>query len=95
VDARATATGLAGYWLHLDVDILDPAVMPAVDSPSPGGLDPADLVELLRALAPGAAGAQVTVFDPDLDPDGRHAALLTDILIEGLEFLGHERVRPI
>jgi len=88
-----TAPGLAGYWLHLDVDILDPTVMPAVDSPSPGGLSTAALIELLRALAPGAAGAQVTVFDPDLDPDGRHAALLTDILTEGLRFLGHEQAR--
>ena len=29
---------LDGYWIHLDVDILDPSVMPAVDSPAAGGL---------------------------------------------------------
>ncbi|WP_083982240.1 arginase family protein [Actinomadura hibisca] len=82
---------LDGYWLHLDVDILDPALMPAVDSPDPGGLDAAELTELLAALAPRAVGAQVTVFDPDLDPDGTHARLLTDILVPGLASLGRDR----
>ena len=79
---------LYGVWLHLDVDILDPECMPAVDSPTPGGLDPDELTRLLVTLAPHAVGAQVTVFDPDLDPDGRYARLLTDILSAGLHDLG-------
>ncbi len=79
---------LNGYWLHLDVDVLDPQHLPAVDSPDPGGLNPDELTALLAALAPAAAGAQVTVFDPDLDPDGRYARLLTDILTTGLRDLG-------
>jgi arginase len=82
---------LDGYWVHLDVDILDPSVMPAVDSPDPGGLSAGELTELLAALAPRAVGAQVTVFDPDLDPDGSHARLLTDILVAGLASLGRDR----
>ena len=86
--AALTQPGLAGYWLHLDVDILDPGVMPAVDSPDPGGLDLDQLTELLAVLAPGAVGAQVTVFDPDLDPGGRLAGLLTEVLVEGLGELG-------
>jgi arginase len=83
--------GLDGYWIHLDVDILDPSVMPAVDSPDPGGLSAAELTGLLAALAPRAVGAQVTVFDPDLDPDGSHARLLTDILVTGLAPLSRDR----
>jgi arginase len=82
---------LDGYWLHLDVDILDPAFMPAVDSPAPGGLDPAELTDLLGVLAPRAAGAQVTVFDPDLDPAGKYAALLAEVLVTGLHDLGRAR----
>lgn len=31
----ADRADLDGYWIHLDVDILDPSVMPAVDSPRP------------------------------------------------------------
>lgn len=77
-----------GYWLHLDVDVLDPAYMPAVDSPDPGGLAPEQLVTLLQALAPHAVGAQVCVFDPDLDPDGRLARLLADIVATGFAALG-------
>jgi arginase len=85
------APDLNGYWLHLDVDVLDPAIMPAVDSPDPGGLDAGQLSELLAALAPGAIGAQVTVFDPDLDPSGRYAELLRDILVTSLGELGSAR----
>jgi arginase len=65
--------------------------MPAVDSPDPGGLDAAELTDLLAALAPRAIGAQVTVFDPDLDPDGSRARLLADVLATGLEALGERR----
>jgi len=87
---RAKLAGVSGYWLHLDVDILDASVMPAVDSPDPGGLNPGQLADLLAALAPGAIGAQVTVFDPDLDPTGEYARLLTDILLDGLSNLGSD-----
>jgi arginase len=34
---RRALTGVEGCWLHVDVDILDPAVLPAVDSPVAGG----------------------------------------------------------
>ncbi len=33
------------------------------------------------------------MFDPDLDPDGSYARLLTDILTVGLADLGTERSR--
>ncbi|MDF2805971.1 MAG: arginase [Cellulosimicrobium sp.] len=87
-----------GYWLHVDVDVLDPTVMPAVDSPDPGGIDAAQLTNLLAALAPSARGASVTVFDPDLDPDGSRARILTDVISDGLSALGadvtNERAQP-
>jgi arginase len=73
-----------GYWVHLDVDVLDPDYLAAVDSPDPGGLSPDQLVELLRGLAPNAVGVQVTVFDPDLDPHGDAAPMLADLLVRGL-----------
>lgn len=86
--ARILKTAGPGFWLQVDVDVLDPAVMPAVDSPDPGGLEAARLTELLRELAPAAAGASVTVFDPDLDPDGVYAHLLADLIVDGLAELG-------
>jgi arginase len=90
ISTVVTRGELDGYWLHIDVDVLDPAIMPAVDSPAPGGLGSGELVELLRALAPRASGAHVTVFDPDLDPAGTHARLLASILANGLARLGTE-----
>ncbi|TNC20547.1 arginase family protein [Georgenia sp. 311] len=88
---RGVAAAGRGYWLHVDLDVLHPGVMPAVDSPDGGGLSPERLVELLTALAPGAVGVQVTAFDPDLDAGGRYARLVTEILLAGLRELGAAR----
>lgn len=77
---------LDGFWVHVDIDVLDPSFVSAVDSPDPGGLDPDTLVSVLRGLLaqPGAAGFELTVFDPDLDPDGSQAALVADVLERSL-----------
>jgi arginase len=86
---RITRPGLAGFWIHLDADVLDPAVMPAVDSPDPGGLSLDAVAELLLPLVhhPGALGLQLTIYDPGLDPDGacarRLAALLERVFAGG------------
>ncbi|MGW4132908.1 arginase family protein [Amycolatopsis japonica] len=85
--AREIFAPLDGFWIHIDIDTLDPEFVSAVDSPDPGGLSPDKLVELLRGLLtiPGAAGLELTIFDPDLDPDGTQAALVTDCLVRALE----------
>lgn len=90
VDAVQRTAGADGYWLQVDVDVLDASVMPAVDSPDPGGCTPEELLEMLRGLAPRAVGASITVYDPDLDPDGAHARLLAGIVVPGLRDLGSE-----
>jgi arginase len=73
--------------VHLDVDILDAEVMPAVDSPDPGGLQHEQLRSLLQPIlrSPKCVGLDVGIFDPDLDPDGRYAAELTDTLVAALD----------
>jgi arginase len=78
---------LDGFWVHLDVDILDAALMPAVDSPAPGGIDHDQLRALLRPLlaSPKCVGIDIGIFDPDLDPDGRYAADLTDTLVAAFQ----------
>ncbi|SFN28986.1 MULTISPECIES: arginase family protein [Actinomadura] len=88
IRSTLAAEGLDGYWLHVDVDVLDPAFMPAVDSPAPGGLDARQLTVLLAELAGDAVGAEVCIFDPDLDPDGKHARFLADVIVDGLGGLG-------
>ncbi|GAT73250.1 arginase family protein [Microbacterium hydrocarbonoxydans] len=83
-----------GFWLQVDVDVLDPEHMPAVDSPDPGGLTPDELIAFLRLAAPRAWGASVTVLDPDLDPDGTHARTVATVIAEGLDRLGEEAEQP-
>ncbi len=83
---RVAAPGVNGFWIHLDADVLDAAYMPAVDSPEPGGPDPVLLARCLQALAshPKALGLQLTIYDPRLDPDGRCAQRLVDLLCDVL-----------
>lgn len=70
------------FWVHLDVDVLDQAIMPAVDSPGGPGIDPDMLAHVLRALVADerCCGVTVTVFDPDLDPTEDHADLVVTLL---------------
>ena len=62
--------------------MLDPAVMPAVDSPSKGGFMPGELVSLLTPLVrhPRAIGLSLTIYDPALDPDRSCARRLVGLL---------------
>lgn len=87
---RAIAAGLAsldsaveGFWIHLDVDVLDNDLMPAVDSPQPGGMSYEELIETLQLLLASdkAVGMEITIFDPELDPDGHLAADLTNAIV--------------
>lgn len=66
---------IKGYWIHLDADVLDQSIMPAVDSPNPKGLMYGELVEILRVLlrSDSAVGMEITIFDPEFDPDGKYA----------------------
>ena len=69
--------------MHLDVDVLDDAIMPAVDYRHPGGLSWDEAAQLLQGLlgSPGTRGLDVTIFNPNLDPDGSIARLLADLIV--------------
>jgi len=65
---------LDGFWIHLDVDVLDDDLMPAVDSRTPGGLSYSELSAILEKLigATKCVGLEITILDPDLDPMGTY-----------------------
>ena len=67
--------------------MLDDAVMPAVDSRQPGGLGWAELIGALRVLLGSglAAGMDVTIYDPDLDPTGEISEGLVSTLEKAFE----------
>lgn len=79
---RLVRPELDGFWIHLDCDALDDAVMPAVDYRLPDGLSWNELETLLRlAVASGhAVGIEVTIFNPTLDADGSIARALVAAL---------------
>jgi arginase len=73
-----------GFWIHVDVDVLDSRLMPAVDSPQNGGLGFEELAELLHPLlgSSRASGVELTIFDPDRDPGRFHALHLVAALAD-------------
>lgn len=63
---------LDGFFVHLDVDVLNDKIMPAVDSRQQDGLTYAELSQILVPVlsSPQATGIEITILDPDLDKDG-------------------------
>jgi len=83
---RATADAAGPCWVHLDVDVLDEAAFPATDYLMPGGLQLAELGELLRPLvaSPSLAGISIGCYNPDKDPGGANGDALTGLFRDAL-----------
>lgn len=77
---------LEGFWIHLDADVLDDAIMPAVDYRMPGGLGWDELSALLRVLTGSGAvvGINIGIFNPRLDGDGSVGRRFAACLVAGL-----------
>jgi arginase len=78
--------GIEGFFVHVDADCLDDAIMPAVDYRIADGLSWQELETVLRiALASGkAVGLEVTIYNPALDNDGTAGRDLADSLARAL-----------
>ena len=78
----ASGQGTREFWVHFDADVLDDAIMPAVDYRLPGGLTWVETEHVLSlALAhPGAVGMEITIFNPKLDTDGKVLSAFLDML---------------
>jgi arginase len=83
---RLLKVELDGFWIHLDADVLDDSIMPAVDYRLDGGLSYSELSELLKIIiASGrAVGMDITIFNPNLDLDGSIARKFVSSIVEGL-----------
>jgi arginase len=91
---RLLRSELEGFWVHLDCDALDDAVMPAVDYRLPGGLRWDELETVLRVAVDSGrvVGLDVTIFNPALDHDGSIARELVGCLARSIT--GHQRQPP-
>jgi arginase len=78
--------GLAPFWLHFDVDVLDREVFPATDYPTPGGLDWTELAAVLRPLlaSPHLIGASIACYNPEKDPGLTYGRTFVDALTRSL-----------
>jgi arginase len=78
---------LDGFWIHLDADVLDDLIMPAVDYRlGGGGLSFSELTELLKTLVDSgrAVGMDITIFNPRLDLDGSITQRFVLSLVQGI-----------
>lgn len=73
-------------WLHVDLDVLDASLMPAVDSPGSPGLSFDHLAELVSGLKRTGkiAGVAFAIYDPDRDPKQHYASLIVECIRRGL-----------
>jgi arginase len=82
--AAVRKTGATRVYIHVDLDVLDPAEFEGLDSPVPFGLTAATLVELIRAVGSefDLVGAGITEFAPT-SPENAATDLPTILRIIG------------
>jgi len=72
-------------YVTIDVDVLDPSEAPGTGAPEPCGITAAELVEIVRLLAPcRVVGTDLTEVAQAWDPSGRTAITASWILREAI-----------
>ncbi|MFD8385538.1 arginase family protein [Streptomyces sp. NPDC059679] len=82
--ASVRATGAEAVYVHIDLDVLDPQVFPAVGTPEPGGLGVEELLGAVRTLTEEftLAGIALTEYERTEDTDQEEAVLRQ--IVDGL-----------
>jgi arginase len=86
--AAQVAPQASGWWLHIDLDVLDREEFSACGAPGevelPGGLSWAELTDLTSSAlrADGVRGWSLGVYNPDLDPQLRAAARIVNFVAD-------------
>ena len=87
---------LAGHpvYVSLDLDILDPSVLPGTGTPEPGGIGFCALLNAVTGLSGlHIVGGDVTELSPNYDPSGISTAAACKILRELLLAMGEAPVK--
>jgi arginase len=86
IAASACASLSDPWWFHLDLDVLSTDALPAVDYPQPGGLGWEELATVATtALKAHPNGWDVTIYNPDLDPERIHARRIVAFIASVIE----------
>jgi len=87
-DASDKLAGLPVY-VSLDLDILDPSVLPGTGTPEPGGVSFRELLDAVTTLdGLHVVGCDITELSPPYDPSGISTAAACKILREMLLIIG-------
>jgi arginase len=84
-----TVTVVDKLWLHVDLDVLSTRSMPAVDYQQPGGINWNHLKKITKAIMSSGytIGLNLTIYNPDMDPDGLFAKRIVNYLEYAVSFL--------
>ena len=69
-------------YLSLDIDVLDPAFVPGISHPEPGGLSVREVVTMLQRLEGRIVGADLVEFNPSNDPSPRTGLVCAKLVKE-------------
>jgi arginase len=88
-DAAAQLAAGGEWWFHVDLDVLSTESLGSVDYRQPDGFDWETLEVLTRRAlnSPRLIGWDVTIYNPDLDPDHTDARRIVRYLSESLGVL--------
>jgi arginase len=91
-DAARRLARRGAWWFHVDLDVLSTDTLGAVDYRQPGGFDWETLEILTRRVlkSPRLIGWDVTIYNPDLDPNRTDAKRIVRFLSETLRAIGTE-----
>ena len=84
--------GRRPVYLTIDVDVLDPGVMPAVSTPEPGGIGYNELLRALMELRDcRIVGIDLVEYNPLASRDLASASLMASLLRETILLAGRDR----
>jgi agmatinase len=93
-EARARL-GNRPIYLTIDLDVLDPSILPGTGTPEPGGMTYQELTHWLLALRGlNIVGADVVELAPHYDPSGVSAVVAAKVIREVLLLAGTRPAAP-
>lgn len=86
---KIRSAALEELLVSLDLDVIDPQLIRAVAAPSPGGLHPSELLDVLRTARDASAIRMLEVleFAPTQNEDPLQAFLVVQLIIRALHVL--------